>query len=64
MSPLKIGDKWFVFYTHADEDRRVGPFSTNAEAWRWIERCEGQPISKAEARGEWVLEQMAGGKGL
>ena len=41
-----------------------GLFETNAEAWRWIDRQEGQPLSKSEDRGDWVFGQIAGGKGL
>ncbi|WP_313522261.1 hypothetical protein [Shinella sp.] len=42
----------------------AGPFPTNADAWRWIDRNEGQPISKAEERGDWVFAKTAGGTGL
>lgn len=42
----------------------AGPFETSSEAWRWIDRQEGQPVSAAEKRAEWVFEQMAKGNGL
>ncbi len=42
----------------------AGPFKTNADAWRWIDRQESQPLSKAEDRADWVFSQIAGGKGL
>lgn len=64
MTPEKIGDDWFVLYRERREDRRAGPFKTNSEAWRWIERYQGEPISKSEERGDWIFGQMAGGKGL
>ena len=39
----------------------AGPFAMNAEAWRWIDRQQGAPVSKAEQRGEWQFNQHAGG---
>jgi len=42
----------------------AGPFPTNADAWRWIDRNEGQPISKSEQRGDWIFAKTAGGTGL
>jgi hypothetical protein len=29
-------------------------FTTNAEAWRWIDRHEGETISRSEAVSEWI----------
>jgi hypothetical protein len=27
----------------------AGPFDTNAEAWRWIDRKQGEPVNRQEA---------------
>jgi hypothetical protein len=32
----------------------AGPFKTNAAAWRWIDRQNGEPISRSEDVGEWI----------
>lgn len=42
----------------------AGPFSTNSEAWRWIERHEGEPVSASEKRAEFGFAQAAKGGGL
>jgi hypothetical protein len=34
-------------------------FRSNAAAWRWIDRQEGEPISRAESVAEWVWQKMA-----
>lgn len=34
-----------------------GPFETNAAAWRWWERKEGDAVSPSEARQEWSIDQ-------
>lgn len=36
----------------------AGPFSTDADAWRWIDRHEGQPVSASEKRGEWSWNEF------
>ena len=35
----------------------AGPFETNAEAWRWLDRRDGEPISRQEKVSEWLNEQ-------
>jgi hypothetical protein len=40
----------------------LASFGTNAEAWRYVDRCGGEPISKSEQRSEFVW-QMATGDG-
>ncbi len=57
-SPYQIGSEWFVATT-ANKSILAGPFSTNAEAWRWIDRQTGQPVSRAEDKAEWVWNRMA-----
>jgi hypothetical protein len=32
----------------------IKTFSSNAEAWRWIDRHEGETISRSEAVSEWI----------
>lgn len=34
----------------------AGPFETSAEAWRWIDRHSGDPISKSEDRAQWAFD--------
>jgi len=29
-------------------------FETNVSAWRWIDRLEGEPISRSEHVAEWI----------
>ncbi|MBV2144423.1 hypothetical protein KUG47_13055 [Falsochrobactrum sp. TDYN1] len=40
----------------------AGPFDTNSEAWRALDRLSGQSVSKAEDTSEWVWNKMAGGE--
>ncbi len=61
MTPAEIDGSWYVLLRG---ERVAGPFQSNSEAWRWIDRQEGQPVSAAEKRAEWVFEQMAKGNGL
>jgi hypothetical protein len=39
----------------------VYPFKTMAEAWRWIDRHEGEPISPAEKKTDWIVGKILGG---
>jgi hypothetical protein len=47
-------DGWFVV-----EDARVigGPFVTNAQAWRWIDRNAGLPVSRSESVADWFFHK-------
>ena len=38
----------------------VGPFPTNAQAWRWADRHDGHPVSKSEDTSEWINEKALG----
>lgn len=38
-----------------------GPFETSADAWRWVDRHEGEPISPAEKTTEWIVGKILGG---
>jgi hypothetical protein len=33
-------------------------FETNAKAWRWIDRQENEPISRAEDVSDWVTRKI------
>ncbi len=35
----------------------AGPFETNAEAWRALDRLTGQPVSRSEQVSMWINEQ-------
>jgi hypothetical protein len=37
----------------------AGPFETNAEAWRWLDRHEGSPVSRSEQVGEWMFRAFS-----
>jgi hypothetical protein len=32
-------------------------FATNAAAWRWIDRHEGEAISRSEAVSDWIASK-------
>ncbi len=34
------------------------PFASNAEAWRALDRMEGDPVSKAELKSEWLWSKI------
>lgn len=54
MEPMKLPDgRWLV---------AGRTFDTNAQAWRWIDRQEGSPISRSEDVAEWVFGKMANGE--
>jgi hypothetical protein len=40
----------------------AGPFDTSSAAWRWIDRCSGEPISPAEKKSDWIVSQILGGQ--
>jgi hypothetical protein len=39
----------------------AGPFATMAEAWRWIDRHTGDPISRVEQTSQWSWNKGAHG---
>lgn len=57
MTPIQRDGKWFAA---TGEQIHAGPFTSNSEAWRWIDRHEGDPISRAEKTSDWVTEQILG----
>lgn len=65
MTPKEINGLWWIDYRDSrGELRHVGPFDTNAAAWRWIERHEGEPVSASEKRAEFGFTQSGRGTGL
>ena len=42
----------------------AGPFATNSEAWRWIDRCtnEGGPEGDHAGRQDWSIKRRAQGE--
>jgi hypothetical protein len=44
---------WFVT---RDGKRIAGPFSTNSAAWRWLDRYQGEPVSRTEQTAEWSFD--------
>ncbi|TIP06638.1 MAG: hypothetical protein E5X72_00030 [Mesorhizobium sp.] len=55
MTVIEAGGGWLV----VDGDATLaGPFSTNAEAWRAVDRLEGSPISPAEKRADWIASKI------
>lgn len=58
---IRTGDgRWQVV---AGGTVKAGPFRTMAEAWRWIDRHSGEPISPAEKRSDWSINKVSGGLG-
>lgn len=54
MSVVKSKDgKWFVHWY----DKAIGPFASNSEAWRTLDRLTGQTVSKSEETSEWLWDQ-------
>jgi len=39
----------------------AGPFATNAEAWRWVDRSEGEAVSPQERKVDWLWRQQLRG---
>jgi hypothetical protein len=56
VTPIKEPDgTWVVFDGH-----RWQRFQSHAAAWRWIDRHEGQPISRSEKVSDWLWHQGIG----
>jgi hypothetical protein len=54
MTVEKRGEQWWIVLPTGEP---IGPFSTNADAWRYIDRQEGSPISKGEDTAEWISKK-------
>jgi hypothetical protein len=50
---VRHDNNWFL----EDQGKRIaGPFQTNAEAWRALDRHEGDPVSRSEQTGQWWFD--------
>jgi len=38
-------------------------FKSNSAAWRWIDRQQGEPISRQENVAEWIWSKIVAGSG-
>jgi hypothetical protein len=52
--------QWYV--RHGPDMIVAGPFTTQAEAFRWLDRDEGDPISPSERRSDWSFWKSANGE--
>ncbi len=48
------------FYVLSGQEIMAGPFDTNSEAWRQLDRMTGAAVSKAEDTAEWVWNNTCG----
>ena len=55
---------WGVYRGPKGKQDIAGPFQTNADAWRWMDRETNQPVSRAEEVSDWIFQKSAGGTGL
>lgn len=53
MRIIQLGRDWWI----EGASGRYGPFATNAEAWRALDRMDGEPVGKAEAVTDWRLSR-------
>jgi hypothetical protein len=60
MTAIESNGKWFVVDA-LPGSILAGPFKTNADAWRWIDRHEGEPISRREHVAQWLWNKAANG---
>ena len=54
-SVARLGKKWIA----VNNPLTAGPFETNSEAWRWIDRNtnEGGPEGDHAGRQDWSIKQ-------
>jgi hypothetical protein len=56
MMPIeKLDRTWIVF-----DGRRWQKFQSNATAWRWIDRQNGDPVSRSEVVSDWLWHKGMG----
>jgi hypothetical protein len=60
MMVIEADGGFVVIDDRSPNDSRMvaGPFPTNAEAWRALDRLEGEPISPAEKRADWISTKI------
>jgi hypothetical protein len=61
-SIVRIDDGWVVQCGQGAV--LAGPFATNAEAWRVLDRLERKPVSPAEDKVDWLWSLSTGGGNL
>jgi len=42
MTVIEVGAQWFVVGT------LIGPFASNAVAWRYVDKLNGKPVSRPD----------------
>ncbi|TIT10814.1 MAG: hypothetical protein E5W74_15180 [Mesorhizobium sp.] len=59
MTVIRIPDGWIVTASAKATAVIAGPFETMAEGWRWIDRAQGEPVSRGENMAEWIWSKEA-----
>lgn len=54
-----VGENWIVISDHGDH---LKSFKTNEEAWRFVDKYQGEPKSRAEETAEYVWRKMYHGE--
>lgn len=49
MTPTQIGAEWFII---RGTEQLAGPFQSNSDAWRWIDRAEGETVGVSEEKSD------------
>jgi hypothetical protein len=52
MNIIEVDGKWQV----VEGELVLHEGSTNAEAWRWLDRHEGSPVSRSEKVSQWMFD--------
>jgi hypothetical protein len=52
---LQGTDGWYIEYD--DGITLAGPYDTNAEAWRALDRLNGEPINRREQVSDWIASK-------
>ena len=55
MDVVQTPEGWVVMRNSEIVD---GPFATNGEAWRALDRRTGDPVSRSEKTSEWLWQQQ------
>ena len=59
---MTVEERAGAFIVIEDDEIVAHGFATCAAAWRWIDRREGEPISKSEQRTEWSWNKRVHGE--
>lgn len=60
MNRVALSEGGYVVLS-GDHTVMAGPFGTNAEAWRALDRLDGQPINPAEKRTDFATSRALRG---